>query len=95
MIYRIANSRAVNETFLRVAAEASATGQRSEFLRAARWIVEELERTPDEFGESRNAYPKLGLLGRAGQVGPLFVEYAFSETERIVYIRRVVLAKRS
>ncbi len=94
MTYRIANSRAVNETFLRLAAEATVTGRRTDFLRAARWIVDELERTPGEFGESRVVYPHLGLLGRAGQVGPLFVEYAYSETDRIVYIRRVVLTRR-
>lgn len=94
MSYRIANSRAVNETFLRLADEATATGRRASFLRAARWIVDELERTPGEFGESRADYPHLGLLGRAGQVGPLFVEYAISDADRIVYIRRVVLTRR-
>jgi hypothetical protein len=34
--YRIANSWAVNETFLRLAAEATATSRRASFLRAAR-----------------------------------------------------------
>ena len=55
--------------------------------------MEELKRTPTEFGESWITLPGSGLIFRRGFARPLFVQYAIHEDERVVYIRRFVLAR--
>jgi hypothetical protein len=75
-LYTVANSQAVADQFRLLAEEARATGQLPIFLRSARWIVEELARTPNEFGESREQREGDGLMSRCGFAGPVYVEYA-------------------
>ena len=74
-----------------MALQARASGRLPLFLAAARWIVEELTRTPAEFGESWTTRPGSDLIFRRGFAGPLFVQYAIREDNRAVYIRRFAL----
>jgi hypothetical protein len=92
--YQVVNSQAVAEQFRDLADEARASGHLPLFLAAARWILEELARTPTEFGESWTTWPGSDLIFRRGFAGPLFVQYAIREDERVVYIRRFALRHR-
>lgn len=92
--YRVANSGAVAEQFRQLADEARAAGRLNEFKQAARWIVEEVARTSEEFGESWFARPGSALIFRRGFAQPLYVEYAFDPANRIVYLRRFVFERR-
>lgn len=86
--YRVDHSGAVADEFRRLADLAHGSGRLPAFLRAARWIVEELARTPHEFGESRERYEALRLTRRCG-----IVDYAINDEHRIVFIRRFALLK--
>ncbi len=56
------------------------------FTRSAKWIWEELERTPHEFGESR-AYDEGSKLNfRVAYVGPFVVYFAIHEETRTVFV---------
>lgn len=91
--YRVINSAAVAEQFRALVEQARAAGRLRSVLAAARWIVEELSRTPAEFGESWTEYPRASLVFRRGFARPLFVQYAIHEAEQIVYIRRFALVR--
>lgn len=91
--YQVFNSAAVAEQFRQLAEQARLGGRYSIFLQAAKWITEELERTPAEFGESREAWPDRALAMRCGFARPLYVEYAIRSDVRTVYIRRFVLLR--
>jgi hypothetical protein len=86
--FRVVNSAAVAAEFRRLAEGAQVTGGLPIFLRAARWVVEELQRTPLEFGESWFTRPGSALVFRRGFARPLYVEYAVDPAARIVYLRR-------
>jgi hypothetical protein len=92
--YQVVNSQAVAEQFRNLAEEARAADRLPLFLAAARWIMEELARTPTEFGESWTTRPGSDLIFRRGFAGPLFVQYAISEHNHVVYIRRFALRRR-
>ncbi len=81
------------EQFRQLAAEAQRRGQIKLFIQAANWIIEELERTPLEFGESWVTNPASDLVFRRGHAGPLSVEYAVREDARVVFIRRFILKR--
>jgi hypothetical protein len=91
--YRVYNSAAVAEQFRRLAEVARASGRGRVFLAAAKWIMEELERTPTEFGESRAVYPAPALVLRRGFARPLYVDFAVREDVKVVYIRRFALVR--
>lgn len=91
--YRVVNSAAVAEQFRALAEQARATGRLPRFLAAGKWIMEELARTPLEFGESWATQPGSNLILRRGFARPLHVQFAVHEAERIVYIRRFVLLR--
>lgn len=91
--YRVTNSAAVSEQFRAIAEEARTTGRLPKLLAAARWIMEELARSPLEFGESWVTNARTGLVFRRGFAPPLHVQYAVHEAQRIVFIRRVVLLR--
>jgi hypothetical protein len=92
--YRVVNSGAVAEQFRQLADEARTHGRLTGFKQAARWIMEELARTPEEFGESWFVRPGSALTFRRGFARPLYVEYAFDTANRIVYLRRFVFERR-
>jgi len=86
--FQVSHSRAVVEEFRRILDLARAQGILPITLRASRWILEELTRTPMEFGESRDHLTHLDLHLRIGFAGPLFVEFAVNIPNRLVIVRR-------
>ena len=66
-------------------------GRLRQFGQALKWIYEELERTPDEFGESREWYPAAAIQARCGFARPLYVGYGVHADSRRVFLRRFVL----
>ena len=68
-------------------------GFRADVLRASRWMFEELERTPLEFGESREGTDAGRLQMRLAFVGPLQVLFGVHEPSRTVFVSRMALRK--
>jgi hypothetical protein len=91
--YRLDQSALVIEGFRQLVAQARAEGRIQIFLQAARWIVEELTRTPSEFGESREYLAAADIRMRCGCARPLYVEYGVNEPNRVVTFRRFKLLK--
>ena len=89
--YKVSFSRDVSAELRRLGRTAQAEGRFGSFADAANWIAEELERTPHEFGESREMLET--FIFRCGFAGPLYVAYAIDESERVVFIRRFALVK--
>lgn len=85
--YRIIELHRARPSLLAAAAEARRRGDLPLFVRAAEWVLSELVRTPSEFGESGPSWPSLGIQGRHGAAGPVFVDYGVDEANRLVYIR--------
>jgi hypothetical protein len=90
--FQVSHSRRVMEEFRRVLDLARDRGILPVTLRASRWILEELARTPMEFGESREYLPHLDLHLRIGFAGPVYAEFAVNLPNRIVFVRRIGLA---
>lgn len=86
--YHVSQSQLVTEQFLQVVAAAAAQGCRQLFLRAARYVIEDLAYDPAGFGESRGALPDLELSLRIGFAPPLYIEFAIHESSRQVFIRK-------
>ncbi len=91
--YRISNSRAVAEQLRALIDHAEREGQHLPTLRALRWMMEELERTPLEFGESREGSNLDRLLLRIGFVEPLFVRFGVHEPSRTVFVSHFGISK--
>jgi hypothetical protein len=89
--YRLSNSERVAEHFRDCLLRARNTGRYAVALRAARWIVEELERTPLEFGESRENYPGARLQLRIGFARPLKVSFGVHEESKTVFVGSIDL----
>ena len=89
--YRVSHSVEVSAQFLALSSEAKLCGRLAEFLRCSKWIWSELTNTPLVFGEGRYYDLTPRLLYRVAQTGPLFVEFAVMESEKIVFIRRFAL----
>jgi hypothetical protein len=90
-LYHVANSAMVGERFRACLLHARNTGRYTIALQAAKWIVEELERTPLEFGESRENYPGAKLQLRIGFARPLKVRFGVHEESKTVFIRTIEL----
>jgi hypothetical protein len=86
--YQLAVSGAARQQLERALHLARQAGKRLEGIRAARWILEELERTPMEFGESREHLDAMGVEVRVAFVRPLKVRFAVNEDERVVFVQR-------
>jgi hypothetical protein len=91
--YHVTQSVDVQNQFLALAAVARGQGRLARLLPAGRWLMEELARTPDEFGESGEYLSHLELSIRRGFPRPLYVEYGVDTKNRIVYLRRFDLVR--
>jgi hypothetical protein len=87
--FRISNSGQVSEQLRAAFAQADQVGALPVTVRAARWIVEEMERTPDEFGESRDYLPEAGIRMRIAFAPPLYVIFGIHEDSRTVFVRKI------
>lgn len=86
--YVVTHSQEVAAQFRRLMDRASAAGQLPIAVRASRWALEELARTPLEFGESREYLPAAELWLRIAFVRPISVAFGVRERTRTVFIRR-------
>ena len=82
--FRVVISRAQMEALEGMAAVVP----RAEFLRWLRELDYRLSREPDEWGESREFLPAVGLQVRFGAVGRLAVWYGVKAETRTVYLKR-------
>jgi len=62
-------------------------GKAAPAARAVRWIIEELSRTPMQFGESRDYLEELNLHVRVGFARPWRVNYAVHLPSQSVFIQ--------
>ena len=86
--YAVQTSGLVADQFRRAADRAVAEGRLPLFIAAAKWAVSELERTPSEFGESREDLPADRIQLRCGFARPVYVEYGVHEPTRQVHLRK-------
>lgn len=91
--YQVVQAGEVTEEYKRLAFQARAEGRLPIFLKATRWAMEELARTPHEFGESWHVLPQSQITFRRGFARPLYVQYAIHEGERVVFLRRFALVR--
>lgn len=84
--YRISNSQVAAEKLRSILGELLKRNREVEALQAIRWIYEELERTPSEFGESREGSDRKRLQMRIAFAEPLFVKFGVHEPSRTVFV---------
>ena len=87
--YSISNAGRVSDELRSAFAQAEFRGFLPLAVHAARWIVEELERTPGEFGESRDFLTYAGIRVRIAFAAPLFVVFGIHGESRTVFVRKI------
>ena len=87
--HTISHSGLVSEQMKAVFARADTEGVNATAVKAAKWMLEELERTPEEFGESREYLPHADLYMRLAFVPPLFVKFGVHRPSRTVFISKI------
>ena len=87
--YRVSNAGRVSDELRAALAQAERKGILPLAVRAARWIVEELERTPNEFGESRDCLAYADIQIRIAFAAPLFVAFGIHDESRTVFVRKI------
>jgi len=87
--YQIPISAAAGERIRATMDESERVGREVEATRAPRWIVEELERTPSEFGESRKGSDSARLQMRIAFVKPLRVRFDVHEPSKRVFVQGI------
>jgi HD superfamily phosphohydrolase YqeK len=88
--YLVVNSGRVAEQIEEALRQAEAAGLYRDALRSLRWAKEEMERTPHEFGESRDYREFAKLHERVAFVGLLRVHFGIHDSSRTVFVGRVV-----
>lgn len=84
--FSVSVSEAVEERIHYAMRAADASGPNPFAKRAAAWILEELARTPLEFGESRHELTSMRLKLRVAFVDPFVVRFAAHEDSHQVFI---------
>jgi hypothetical protein len=92
--YRVANAQVVADQFRVALSIARERGTLLRAIRSAKWMWEELARTPEQFGESRYYLPNAELHVRIAFVGPLYVLFGYHESARIVFVRKIGYSRR-
>lgn len=87
--YNVVHSDLIVEQLRVAMASAVAEGDKALASRAFQWAVEEMERTPSEFGESREYLQYAELYLRIAFVSRGFVSFGVHEPTRTVFVRRI------
>ena len=87
--YRVSPSGRAIDQAREAIRRAEADGERSVAVRAFQWAMEEMERTPHEFGESRGYLPHAKLHGRIAFAGPLVFRFGIHDDTRTVFLVRI------
>ena len=92
--FTLSQSGQVADEFSNALAFLRANGEGRPASIAARWMLEELVRTPLEFGESRFHLPHLDLFVRIAYSGPWVILYSVNVPSHRVFIRHWGLRRR-
>jgi hypothetical protein len=87
--YTVSHSGRVSDQLKAAFARADAEGVKQTSVKAAKWMVEEMERTPEEFGESREYLPHADLHMRVAFSPPLFVQFGVHRPSRTVFVSKI------
>ena len=93
--YEVVASQEVRERIKSLIARAREMDQYAPALESLKWIVEELRRTPLEFGESREYLEAAKLRVRVAFVGPFLVGFGVHDVKKIVFIRNMLMRDKS
>ena len=88
-LYRVSYSGLVKAQIREVFSRGDREGVSALTAKATRWLWEELQRTPYEFGESRGFLKHAELAVRVVIVRPLIAEFAIHEGTKTVFISKV------
>ncbi len=92
--YEVANSLEVGRQFRAAVEAARIHGEFAIAVRASRWILDELTRSPASFGESRNFLVAAELHVRIGFAGPVYAVFGIHEPSRTVFVRKIGYSQR-
>lgn len=92
--YRVTHSGVAADQLEAALARAEASGEKRDALKAARWAWEEMERTPREFGESRDYWPHAKIQQRIAFVPPLYFIFGVHDERPEVFVIRVGWTKK-
>jgi len=92
--YRVSNPNVVTDQFHIAMGIARERGTLRSAVASAKWMWEEMARTPEEFGESRFFLPNAELHMRIAMVGPQYVWFGFHESARVVFVREFGFSRR-
>jgi hypothetical protein len=85
--FKVSSSALARSNLRELCSRAKARGQGEVVAAAVRTVIERLETDPLQLGEPKSNLPVMGLVMCVGVVGPLAVQFAVDEKNRIVYIK--------
>lgn len=89
--FQLGFSKVIAENLKKLQRQASREGRGEKFLDALRSIVKRLQTDPNEFGEPLYPLPILRLQVQCTAVRPIYVDFAVSEDQPLVFIKAVKL----
>lgn len=90
-IYRLLNSKAINDEFQRLYDLARSQRRIVYVLLTAKELTARLQNDPLDFGEPSYTLKSVGLLVRYGAHGPWSVQFAVDESAKYVHIIKIAL----
>ncbi len=84
-------SAAVAQSVRRTAQQAAEEGRGDVFLAALRSVIRRLRRSPADFGEPLFRLPAMRMQVRCAGIPPLFVHFAVTDDQSLVFIRGITL----
>ncbi len=93
--HKVALSQAIAQKVRQLHREAWRENRGSDFSRAFRKAIDQLQGAPWTFGEPLYQLPALRMQIRCAVLGPLYIEYGVSEDRPLVFIKEVRLLSAS
>lgn len=88
-LYRVVNLPMASVQLRAILDDATLKGKLQEVVEAGEWMQSELERSPFEFGESRDFKKASRLYMRIGFVSSLFALFGVHETKKVVFVLKM------
>lgn len=88
-LYRVVNLPMASAQLRTILDVAALKGKLLEVVEAGDWMHSELERSPLEFGESRDFKKASQLYMRIGFVSSLFALFGVHETKKVVFVLKM------
>lgn len=89
--FLVSQSQVISDAFRKLMDQAQTEGRLTLVLRASRYLLDELAYDPLRWGEPREHLVHANLQMRIAFAGPIYVEFAVHEPNRITFIRRFAL----